>query len=171
MAESLLRALLAERGIEGVEVSSAGLLPGGMPATAHARFTVAGLEDHSSRQLTPELLADADLVLAMAREHIREAALLCDCLTRTYTLKEIVRRGAARGPRRAGESVGEWLARIGAGRKPSDLVGDSPDDDVADPIGSSLATYRATAAELERLLGSLADLLWPDHPAPGLSGT
>ena len=29
----------------------------------------------------------------------------------------------------------EWLHRVGARRKPADLLGTSSDDDVADPIG------------------------------------
>jgi hypothetical protein len=52
-----------------------------------------------------------------------------------------------------------WLAAVGDGRERIDLVGRSPEDDVADPLGGDLAAYRATAAELADLVQRLARLL------------
>src|SRR4051794_7487323 len=100
MAEALLRARLDTRGAAGVRVHSAGLLKGGMPATSNAREVVAGLDAHVSRQLTGAMIDDADLVIAMTRDHLREAVVLRpDAFRRTFTLKELVRRARRVGPR------------------------------------------------------------------------
>jgi protein-tyrosine phosphatase len=160
MAAALLRSMVGDVEGEPVRVHSAGLMPGGMPATDQAQAAVAGLADHVSRQLEPALVEQADLVVGMARAHVREAAVLVPgAFARSFTLRELVRRGLAAGPRRPGEPVAAWLARVGAGRRASDLLGDDPDDDVADPIGLPLDAYRSTADELRSLLSSLAMLL------------
>lgn len=163
MAAAILRAKLDAAGIEGVSVESAGLLPGGARATPEAAATVPGLDDHVSRRLTPELVAAADLVIGMTREHVREVAVADrESLGRAFTLKELVRRGEAAGPRAGEEPLGAWLARVAAGRSPMDLLGASPDDDIDDPIGRSRSVYRRTAEELERLLDRLVALVWPE---------
>lgn len=160
MAAALLRARVPA----GVSVSSAGLLPGGAPATADARRTVDGLDDHVSRQLSPAMVDDASLVIGMERRHVREVVVSSpDAFGRTFTLRELARRGSAVGARRVdeGEAFDGWLARVGAGRRLADLVGDDPADDVADPVGQPPAVYRATAAELAGLLERLVALAWP----------
>lgn len=160
MAAALLRARVPD----GVTVSSAGLLPGGAPATADARRVVDGLDDHVSRQLDTSLVDGTDLVVGMARSHVREVAVRSPgAFTRTFTLRELVRRASAVGARRvdAGETFDAWLARVGAGRRVADLVGDDALDDVADPIGQPLAVYRTTAAELDDLLSRVVALAWP----------
>lgn len=163
MAAAILRAKLAAAGIDEVEVASAGLLPGGARATVEAAATVPGLDDHVSRQLTPEMVAAADLIVGMTREHVREVAVSDrDSFGRTFTLKELVRRAEAVGPRRLGEPVAAWAERVGEGRSPLELLGASPDDDIEDPIGRNLAAYRRTAEELEALLDRFAALVWPE---------
>ena len=80
MAEGLLRARLAEADLQSViEVSSAGTWTGdGIPATDHAVTTLAecGIDigGHRSREVTEELLAGADLVLAMTSGHVQAMA-------------------------------------------------------------------------------------------------
>ena len=165
MAEALLRERLRERGIEA-SVSSAGLSFDDRPATTEAIDAAArlGLElgAHRSRVLVPEDVERADLVLAMERLHAREAIVLADgALDRTFTLKELVRRGRAAGPRRAAEPLEVWLRRVSAGRRAMDLMGDSRDDDVADPYLSSPKVYAACIAELAELVRELVTLAWP----------
>lgn len=163
MAAAILRAKLVAAGIEGVAVASAGLLPGGAPATPEAAATVPGLDGHLSRRLTPEMVEAADVVVGMTREHVREVAVLDPgSLDRTFTLKELVRRARAVGPRAPGEPVAAWLDRLSEGRSPLELLGASPDDDIDDPIGRSPSAYRRTAEELEELLDDLVALLWPE---------
>ncbi len=117
------------------------------------------LERHRSRAFTAEHLAGADLVLAMARRHVREAVLaLPEAWPRTFTLKELVRRGEEAARRRPDQSLGGWLARVHAGRRTSDLLGDDPTDDVEDPIGAPDRIYDATAAELDDLVSRLVDV-------------
>jgi protein-tyrosine-phosphatase len=55
--------------------------------------------------------------------------------------------------------VAAWLGRVGAGRRTSDLVGDDPADDIADPVGRPRAEYEDTADQLEDLLERFVGLL------------
>jgi protein-tyrosine phosphatase len=167
IAEGLLRAELATRGIEA-SVDSAGLMPGGMPATTTALEVLAGrgidLAAHRSRTLgdADVDLGGADLVLAMERRHAQEAALLVpDAKARTFTLVDLVRRAEAADARRPEEDLRAWARRLAAGRTTSDFVGFG-DDSIADPIGQPRATYETTAALLDDLLGRFLDRAWPE---------
>lgn len=167
MAEVLLRHRLEAAGID-VRVSSAGLLPGGRPATDHGQKTMAAqgldLSGHLSRQVDAALVAQADLVIGMAREHVREVAVISSAaLARTFTLKELVRAATAAGPRHDDEPLADWLGRVGAGRRREPLLGVGHDEayDIADPVGLDRADYEATARELDHLLAVLVELVWP----------
>jgi protein-tyrosine phosphatase len=179
MAEGLLTRRLRERGVDA-EVVSAGRLPGGRPSTpenvAVMRRRGVDLRGHRSRVATPAEVCHADLVLGMAREHVRDAVTLApEVLPRAFTLKELIRRGGAIGPRRATESLGDWLARAAAGRQAADLLGSSADDDVPDPIGLSIARYESVAAEVAALATRVVELVWPEfepgRPVAGEAGS
>lgn len=167
MAVGLLRQDLADRGLD-VDVRSAGLLTEGRPASAHAIDVLGArgidLRSHTSRRIVREDVAGADLILAMARRHLREAVVLHPpTFLRTYTLKELVRRGTEVGGRMAGERLDEWLQRVHEGRSARDHMGDDLIDDIEDPIGESLEMYERTAAELEVLVAETVNLIWgPD---------
>ena len=60
-----------------------------------------------------------------------------------------MRRAEAVGPRAPGQPFDEWLARSARGPDAAGLLGSSPDDDVADPIGLPVDGYERTAAELD----------------------
>ena len=163
MAAALLARRLDDAGVKAT-VSSAGLLFDGRPVTDHglAVMGTRGIDTsgHRSRKLRPGLLQEADLVVGMARDHVREAvALVPGAVGRAFTLKEIVRRGEERGGRVPGEALDAWLARLHEGRRPVDLLGDSDADDVADPIGGPRRSYERTAEELDDLTARLARLL------------
>ncbi len=97
----------------------------------------------------------------MAREHVREVVVLRpELYSRTFTLKELVRRGGELGPRAAAQPVDGWLRAAHQGRTPVQLMGSSDLDDVADPVGRGPAVYDATARELVVLVDRLCDLLW-----------
>jgi protein-tyrosine-phosphatase len=167
MAEAFLAYQMAVRGVPG-HVSSAGLFKDGQPASPHGVTVTArkghDLTRHRSRVMDADMLRGADLVLGMERLHVREAVVLVnDVAPRAFTLKELVRRGRAIGPRRADESTEAWLARAAEGRRATDHLGASAEDDVADPIGRPIEHYERTANELDALVGSLSDLLWPVH--------
>jgi protein-tyrosine phosphatase len=167
MAQVLLRRHLAAAGVEA-SVSSAGLHAGGRPATAHGVEVMAArgldLSAHRSRQLGLDLIAPADLIIGMAREHVREVAVLdADALARTFTLKELVRLGEMAGPRSPEEPLADWLARVGRGRQRQNLlgVGHDPAHDVEDPVGRGRDDYEITADELDGLLARVVALAFP----------
>jgi protein-tyrosine phosphatase len=169
MAEVLLRHHLERAGVEAT-VSSAGLYEGGMPATDHGVATMAerglDLRAHRSRRFDDAMVRDADLVIAMARLHAREAAVIVPpALRKTFTLKELVRGAAAVGPRDPDQPFAEWLERIADARTPGLLLGVGHDDqlDVADPVGLGREDYEATADLLDRLLAQFVDLAFPSH--------
>lgn len=163
MAEAFLTHRLNRLRIPA-SVGSAGLLPGGYPPPAEGVEVMAGrgidTSGHRSRTLEPKLIEAADLVLGMGREHVRTVVTIDpEAWGRSFTLKEVVRRGEAAGPR--SEDLEVWLARVGADRDPANLVGASLHDDVADPIGQDLDAWEQVAAELEALVDRLVDLVWP----------
>jgi protein-tyrosine phosphatase len=168
MAQVILTRRLAARGV-GMEVGSAGLLPGGAPlpvetedALAALGFTPPVLPAFVSAQVSPEALAVAELVLGMTREHVREVAVAVPQVwDRSFTLKELVRRGTEAGGRTDGEALAAWLARVGVERTRTELLGSSPDDDVVDPIGGRPADFVRTAKEIDELCGELVALAWP----------
>jgi protein-tyrosine phosphatase len=164
MAQALLTARLAAAE-PAVRVRSAGMLAAGVPPPAEVVAVLARLgrdvSGQRSRLVGTGDLARADLVLAMAREHLRHAVvLLPDAWPRTFTLRELLRRGGEFGPRPAGEPLAGWLARAHRGRERASLLGAAPQDDVADPAGGPAEGYAATAAELTELTGQLARLCW-----------
>jgi protein-tyrosine phosphatase len=164
MAEALLTRRLAGLG-SPASVRSRGLLGGGQPSASEVITVMAtyGLDvaAHRSRQVTTGDLERADLILAMAREHLRHAVVAVpSAWPSAFTLKELVRRGEAIGRRPAAESLADWLARAHEGRQRAALLGDSPDDDIADPIGGPPHGYTETAALLSQLLNRLVELCW-----------
>lgn len=165
VAAALLARALARRGVEA-SVGSAGLMAGGEPAAAGMQEAAArlGLDlgGHRSRELDVATLRESDLVIGMARHHVRAAVVaLPEVWPRSFTLRELVRRGTAAGGRDGGQDLAAWLAVVGGGRTHSDLLGSSPDDDVEDPMGGPASGYQRTAEELAGLVDALVDLAWP----------
>jgi protein-tyrosine phosphatase len=165
----MLAALFARRleraGINAV-VQSAGVsaLPGA-PALIDAvevmvEFGI-DLSTHESRQLTESMVLDADLVIGLAREHVRETIVLDPAaLNRAFTVKELVRRSHQAGRRPPDAELGPWLASLVNARQIDELLGASGDDDVADPVGRPRAVVRQTAAELAGLADAAVSLVW-----------
>ena len=155
MAQAMLSARLAARGV-AVPVASAGLLGGGRPPPPEVVSVMAArgidVAGHRSRIVTADDLAAADLILGLAREHVRHAAVLRpEAWPRAFTIRELLRRGRQAGARAPGEPLGHWLTRAADGRRRADLLGSHPADDVADPVGGPLRGYQATAVLLDRL--------------------
>jgi protein-tyrosine-phosphatase len=164
MAEALLTDRLAALGTAAA-VRSGGMLGDGEPPRPEAIAVMAGhgldISGHRSRRVTAQDLEAADLTLAMARENLRHAVVTAPAVwPRAFTLRELVRRGGAIGPRRPEESLGAWLARAHHGRERAALLGDSPTDDVADPAGGPPQGYAETAEVLSGLLDQLVSLCW-----------
>jgi protein-tyrosine-phosphatase len=125
LAAALLQRALAERGIEGIGVCSAGTGAWDGAPVSEGAYLV-GLErgldlsGHRARLLTRELVEAADLVLTMARHH------------------------RARVDELGGEGrvfvLGEYAGREGDAAE------------VSDPFGGDLEVYRDTCSELEALI-------------------
>lgn len=71
--EALLQARLAERGVQVRSAGLGALVGKGVEATAAELMAEHGLAlpEHQARKLTPAMLAEADLVLAMEPRHIQ----------------------------------------------------------------------------------------------------
>jgi protein-tyrosine phosphatase len=165
VAAALLAARTAQIGVD-VRVSSAGVLESGRPASAHSVDILSArgldLSTHRSTTVTKELIRSADLIVTMAREHVRHAVVLVpEAWPRTFTLKNVVIRGEKVGPRQSGEEISDWLERVHAGRTRAQLLGSSLEDDVADPIGQARGAYSRMVGELDDLVERLVTLLWP----------
>lgn len=164
LAQALLRRRLAERlGDAAPTVRSAGTMAvDGAPATPEGVRVAAehGLDTsgHAATRLEPGLLREPELVLAMAAEHRdRVAGMDPDAANRTFTLKELVRL-LEELPPAAGETLGD---RVAAANERRGAGSHHRDDDVADPIGYPIETYRAVAWELSD---------WTDRLVNGLFG-
>lgn len=174
MAEALLRQRLREAG-RTAAIGSAGLLEPGHRSSPEAIATLAArgidLSTHRTRRLDADLVADADLVLGMERRHVRAAAVLTAAgLTKTFGLKELIRRALHVGQRAPGDPFADWLARLGEGRDTHDLVRDDDRDTVADPVGCGPEAYARCADELDLLVRGLCYFVWDGQPVdPGTS--
>jgi len=140
LAEALLRHEAEARGLDDLEVSSAGTGAwDGAPASEGAYLV--GLEHdldlsaHRARLLTRDLLRHADLVLTMSRHHRARVQELAPAI-RVFLL-------------------GEYAGRSGA------------DVEVPDPFGGDLDVYRQTYGELEELVRVAAGRLTTERDAQG----
>jgi low molecular weight protein-tyrosine phosphatase len=169
IAEGFLRDALAIRFGDGAPaVGSAGTMgwegSGAMPESIEvAAEHGADIADHRAHELTQADIADASLIVTMAAEHRSfVAALDDDAVAKTFTLKELVRilehlpPPADAGPGGLGERVAAASATRAEG-----FAGNPHDEDVADPLGMPLSSYRAIAWELRE---------WLDRMVAGLYG-
>jgi protein-tyrosine-phosphatase len=125
MAEAIARRLLDERGLQSVEVSSAGTAAwDGAPASEGAYLVALehglDLSAHRARQLTTDHVARFDLVFGMSPHHVERAVDL----------------GGAGKSHLLGKYAGQAAATA----------------QVEDPFGGDLEEYRLTYARLEELL-------------------
>ena len=162
MAEQILRARIAD--LPELEFSSAGTFAGDgdpMPEQAAALSLRHGADPtrHRARYLTEPILADADLVLAMSRNHRREIVeLLPKKVSVTFTLREFARlsadvtdgdiRHAAGMGLTTKASLAEVVALVASRKGQFGFVTSPDDDDVIDPYRRSDETYERSAQQL-----------------------
>lgn len=169
MAEAFLRRAL-ERRIAGdaPAVRSAGTIAreGGEAteeAVAAASERGADISEFRATRLGPELIAEASVVIGMAAEHRDEVLdLSSEAAARTFTLKELVRLLEALPPQR-----GELAERVAAADvlRRTGFEGNPHDEDVVDPLGLPLESFRAVAWELDGWVERLAQALVDRLPA------
>jgi len=162
MAAAILQQRLAERGIDA-RVTSAGTMPWSSgatdPAVAVMREHGLDISGHENRQVTRELVEEADLVLGMTRDHVAIASARSPSAQGcTFLVGELARLGADVGPRAASEPVARWAERVAATRPLRRPLGRAVDE-IADPVGEPIDVYRRTAAELDDRLSEIAALL------------
>jgi protein-tyrosine-phosphatase len=169
MAEALLRSALERRvGDAAPAVASAGTIArDGAPAMPEAVEAAAELgvdvSSHSARRLRPEDIRDADLIVGMAAEHLEEVrALVLEAESRTFTLKELVRllEDTPRPVDATASDRGLAAAVSDAHRRRTGSPAIPDEDDVMDPLGLSIHSYRVVASELEDLCERLAGGLY-----------
>jgi protein-tyrosine phosphatase len=119
------------------------------------------LAHHTPTPLTSDMLRDSDVVVTMERAVLRSSVVMePSTWSRTFTLKELVRRSRDVGLRTCGEPIGDWLARLHSGRTPTDMQGDGHPDDVTDPYAGPRRGYAKLVAELDALTATLARCGW-----------
>jgi protein-tyrosine phosphatase len=170
MAEGFLRDDLQGRfGADAPAVSSAGTsgLEGQAASAGSVRAAAergSNIEAHRARRLTHQMLREADLVLCMAGDHRAQvAALVPEVASRSFTLKELVRLlESADDPDPARHDADALADRVAAADalRASGFTGNPRDEDIADPLGMPLESYRAIAWELEGWCARLADGLF-----------
>lgn len=150
----MLGALLREH-VPDLEVSTSGThVIEGMPMSWRTRDAISslGLEvpDHRSRQATADELDRADLVIALAREHVAWMRRVHPpAAPRTATLKRLARDLAP-----AGSPFGTRVSALGL-----DVVDLEPWEDVVDPAGGDIEVFVACAREIAEHFHDLAPRL------------
>jgi len=125
---------------------------------------------HRARQLREPLADDADLVLAMSREHRTAAVELSPrLLRRAFTVREFARLSSSLGDdeiRRAADAAGtEPRARLAAvvtlvsGQRGHAAPATATDDDVIDPYRRAPEVYEESAAQLVPAIDEVARVL------------
>lgn len=165
MAQAFLVALARSRNLD-VTVESAGTLEGERVIVPGALDAIGSdgidMSAHRSKLLDVPAIARADLVLGMAREHVREVVLLePSAWDRTFTLKELVRLAESVGARERRQELDKWLAQVSAGRRRESMMGWSERDDVEDPVALGPSEYRRTGEEIRDLVARLVAQVWP----------
>jgi protein-tyrosine-phosphatase len=172
IAEGILRDELHRRlGEDAPEVISAGVSGwDGSPATPEAVEAAAergsDISGHVARRLVRRDIDRADLILCMAGEHRDEVGRAVPRASgKTFTLKELVRLLETRPPGSAGDL--SWTERVEAAHqlRQSGFRGNPNDEDVADPLGLPLESYRAVAWEIDEWIGRLVEGLLGKAPA------
>jgi protein-tyrosine phosphatase len=126
------------------------------------------ITDHLARKLRPEMIREADLILAMASDH-RDGIITADRTApgRTFTLKELVRL-AERMPQ-AAEGSGASTLRLRISQadalRRSGFRGNPTDEDIPDPLGMPVETFRAVAWEIDDWCARLVTGLFGKAPA------
>lgn len=135
------------------------------------RLGLAGGSAHRARQLTRAMIAEADLILGLSREHRRSVVELDPrVLRRTFTLREFARLSAAldtdltadSGRLRADGDPADAPALAAAAAARRGLMPAphrAEDDDVIDPYGRSAAIYDRCADQLVPAARITADVL------------
>ena len=147
-ARSVMAGACLREHVPGLKVTTSGThVIEGMPMSWRTRDAIASLglpiPDHRSRQATVQELDSADLVIALAREHVQWMRRVHPrAAPRTATLKRL-----ARDLPDDGTPLTDRIAAMGL-----DQVVLEPEEDVLDPAGGDLDVFLECAQEIAGLL-------------------
>lgn len=150
---------MSTRACHEVEVISAGTWAGtGYPATSEVGDVLAPLgidvSGHRSRPLTPELVEEADVIIAMTSVHRAEIARIApDVGRKTLLLKELAEIALVG----EGETDEERLGRLLDAARPEARRA----LDLDDPMGLPATAYRRAYEEIAVGIRVLADVICP----------
>ncbi len=150
-ARSVMAGAVLREHVPGLRVSTSGThVIEGMPMSWRTRDAIASLDlpvpDHRSRQATVQELDSADLVIALAREHVAWMRRVHPkAAPHTATLKRLS-RDLPEGP----ASLGDRLAPMRLHE-----VELEPWEDVDDPAGGDIDVFVACARQIADLLHDL----------------
>ncbi len=147
-ARSVMAGAVLREHVPGLLVTTSGThVIEGMPMSWRTRDAIASLglpiPDHRSRQATVQELDSADLVIALAREHVAWMRRVHPrAAPRTATLKRLARDLPAHGTPLADRLAQMRLHEVEL----------EPGEDVLDPAGGDLDVFLACAQEIADLL-------------------
>jgi protein-tyrosine phosphatase len=126
------------------------------------------IEGHVARELTPDMVDEADLIVCMAAEHrdsVRSSSV--DALARTFTLKGLAALLEQLPPVSVDADPDTLAARVAEAAAIAGPSGSSEfvDEDVADPLGASMEAFRAVAWEIDDRTDALVAGLYGPPPA------
>ncbi len=156
-ARSVMAGVLLEEHVPGLRVTTSGThVIEGMPMSWRTRDAIEGLglevPMHRSRQATVDELERADLVIALAGEHVGWMRRVHPrAAPRTGTLQRLARDLPA-----GNEPLGDRIESL-------DLANVilEPWEDVIDPAGGDVDVFHETAREIQTLIHALAARLTP----------
>jgi LCP family protein required for cell wall assembly len=174
-AERLLRARLGEHGdvtvlSAGTDATPDGELPG--PLVEHLGTAGVEVDEHAARDLDPELVRSADVVLTVTREE-RAAVVrtVPSAIRRTFTLRELARVARALGPESLPEGdVAERLSALvdaAARHRTPATPRAAGDDDLLDPYGRDEDTYATAFDQVRTAVEGIARTVRPELAADG----
>lgn len=161
-ARSVMAGAIVSARVPELRVTTAGtFVVEGMPMSWRTRKALESIgvdvPDHSSRQLRAADVVSADLVVALAREHVEWVRRTLPAVApRTGTLKRLVRDLPA-----LDGGLDERLDVLGLATVDLELW-----EDVHDPAGGELSVFEECAREIHDLLEELLPLLVPPGPGP-----
>jgi protein-tyrosine phosphatase len=174
MAEGFLRAALERPPFQSPVIASAGIVGWAGSSAVPEAIAVAAergidISRHVARRLLRAHITAADLIVAMAVEH-RDAIVgaVPEAGSRSFTLKELVRLLEALPPFPSSDTPrAELRERVAtaADMRCQGFEGNPRDEDLVDPIGMSMETFRAVAWEIDEWCRRLVEGLFGKPPA------
>ncbi|WP_243062404.1 hypothetical protein [Humibacter sp. RRB41] len=172
MCRSVLAEAIARRRFAGLPFAfaSAGLIEGGRPMPPNGVLVSQewgfDMSRHVSRRADVRNLRDWDVIVTMSRKHVRElVASDSELWPRVFTLPQFARWLDEHPPRRH-VLLREWIEQEGSERPRSDMIGASPEDDIADPVNDPPEAWRELVAGLTHDIDRIAG-----HLIPGVRGS